>query len=106
MTSLYGYSILNLLAVLTFIFVLMYVLKKLKLAKYAQNRHIRIINSVPIGGKEKILLLEVNNTFLLLGATPNHIETLYVFDELKETQTVTANGGNEIREPTFSALGG
>ncbi len=106
MTSLYGYSILNLLAVLTFIFVLMYVVKKLKLSKYAQNRHIKIINSVPIGGKEKILLLEVNNTFLLLGATPNHIETLYVFDELKETQTVTANAGNEIREPTFSALGG
>jgi flagellar protein FliO/FliZ len=66
----------------------MYVVKKLKLAKYTQNKHIKVINSVPVGGKEKILLLEVNNTYLLIGATPNSIETLYVFDQLQQPQTV------------------
>lgn len=61
---------------------LVFLLRKFKLAKYASNKHIKIVNIVPIGAKERIILLEVNKTILLVGATPSHIETLYVFNEL------------------------
>lgn len=65
----------------------MYVAKKLKLAKNNGNKQINIINAVSIGAKEKILLVEVNNTTLLLGATPNHIETLHIFYELDQAKS-------------------
>ena len=73
----------NLGIVLGFMFILLYAGKKLKLRKLSTNKHVRIINVTPVGVKEKIILLEVNNTVLLVGSTPNHIGTLYVFNELE-----------------------
>jgi flagellar biogenesis protein FliO len=60
-------------------------MKKFKLANNVGDRQIKIMNAVSIGAKEKILLVEVNKTVLLLGATPSHIETLYVFHDVTET---------------------
>lgn len=79
----------NLGIVLGFMFILLYAGKKLKLRKISTNKHVRIINVTPVGVKEKIILLEVNNTILLVGATPNHIETLYVFNELELPKSST-----------------
>ncbi len=84
MANEYMHVIINLLLVLSVMFVLMFILKKVKLGKHAWNKHIKIINTISIGTKEKLMLVEVNKMFLLLGATPNHIETLYVFNELAE----------------------
>jgi flagellar protein FliO/FliZ len=86
MGSEYTHVFLNLFAVIALMGLLFFLMKKFKLAKYASNKHIKIINIVPIGTKEKVILMEVNNTMLLLGATPNHIETLYVFNELMPTE--------------------
>lgn len=83
MGSEYIHMALNLVAVIGLMLLLAFVMKKLKLPKQIGNQRIKIINTVPIGAKEKIILLEVNNTILLLGATPNHVETLYVFDSLE-----------------------
>lgn len=77
----YLHIILNMLLVIGLIIVCMFTLKKIRAVKYANNKSIRVVNVVPIGTKEKIILVEVNNTTLVLGATPNHIETLYVFNE-------------------------
>lgn len=96
MMGLYGHGILNLLLVLAVMVAAMYAVKKLKLSRHAQNRHIKIINSVAIGGKEKLLLVEVNNAYLLIGATPNHIETLHVFDGLEQEKT------KESEHPSFT----
>ena len=85
----YTHIILNLVAVLVLMFGLVFILKKLKLSKFATNKHIKIINMVAVGAKEKIILMEVNNAFLLVGATPNHIETLYVFNELEPVKSTT-----------------
>lgn len=83
MLSEYNHMILNLLGVLILMLIVLYLLKRFKVAKDAKNQHIKIINTVAIGAKERLILMEVNNTILLVGATPSHIETLYVFDELE-----------------------
>ena len=46
----------------------------------------KILNTISIGTKEKIILMEVNHRTLLLGSTPTHITTLYVFDEIEENE--------------------
>ncbi len=88
MASQYIHMIVNLLAILAVMFGIILVSKKFKLSKYAGNKYIKIINMVPVGAKEKIILVEVNQAYLLLGATPNHIETLHVFNELISTPTL------------------
>lgn len=82
MSSEYARIIYSLVIVFGLIFVLLYCLKKFKLTRLVGNKHINIINSVSIGLKERIMLIEVNKVFLLIGSTPSHIETLYVFNEL------------------------
>lgn len=78
----YWHMIFNLLGVIILMVVLFYLLKKVRMVKQQPAKHMKIINIVPIGSKEKVILMEVNKTVLLIGATPSHIETLYVFNEL------------------------
>ena len=88
MGSEYAHIILNLMVVIALLAVLFFVAKKLKVNKYSENKKINILNAVSIGTKEKILLLEVNNAILLIGATPSHIETLYVFGESESEKII------------------
>lgn len=98
MDNMYSQMILNLAIVLSLMVLLMYVGKKLKSRKTSHNKHIKIINVTPIGTKEKIILMEVNNTILLVGSTPNRIETLYVFNELEQPKPTTES----TEKPNFS----
>jgi flagellar biosynthetic protein FliO len=76
----YSHMAINLIGIVLILLVLMYILKKVRTSKVTNNRDIKIINAVSIGAKEKVILLEVNNTTLLVGATPNQIATLHVFN--------------------------
>jgi flagellar biosynthetic protein FliO len=100
MDSAYNHMVFNLVIVLAFLMVLAYIAKKVKLKKFSSNKHINIINTIPIGTKEKIFLIEVNNTTLLIGSTPNHIETLYVFNKLGTINAVNDDASNH--HVTFS----
>lgn len=82
----YWHMVFNLLGVVALMLVLLFLLKKIKLTKQVSNKHIKIINVMPIGSKEKLMLVEVNNMSFLIGATPSHIETLYVFSDMEELQ--------------------
>jgi len=90
MASEYLHVLMSLVIVIFCMAGLMFFLKKFRWSKNIWNKHIKIINMTSIGGKEKLILVEVNNVFLLLGATPAHIETLYVFNELADAVAVTA----------------
>jgi flagellar protein FliO/FliZ len=82
----YLHMIENLVVGLSALLLFAYIVKKIKFGKTPVDQHIKIIHAIPIGSKEKILLMTVNNTKLLIGATPNHIETLYVFSEAANTE--------------------
>ena len=84
MGSEYTHVVINLFLVLSLMLGLAYLAKKFKFKHLTKNQYIKVIQAVSIGSREKIILMEVNNTILLLGATPHQIETLYVFDSLKE----------------------
>ncbi|RDI39966.1 flagellar biosynthetic protein FliO [Aquicella lusitana] len=89
----YTHVIFNLFIVTSLIIILFFILKKFKLGRYKNSSYIRVMHVLPIGAKEKILFVEVNNTFILLGVTANHIEKLHVFDSLntEELKEHTAN---------------
>lgn len=81
MLSEYFYSAFNLLVVLALAFSLLFFVKKSKLNKFNKNKLINIIQVVPIGAKEKIILVEVYGSFILLGATATNIQMLHVFNQ-------------------------
>lgn len=81
----------NLLGVLIVLLLALYILKKFRASRYQKNKLIKILNIVPIGSKEKIILMNVNNTTLLVGATPNHIETLFVFNEFESEKMLSTD---------------
>lgn len=93
----YGQNAIKLIGIIIFILVLMYVLKRLRQTKFADSPEIRVINTVAIGTKERIILMEANNTMLLIGATPNHISTLHVFDDSAPEQGIK-NEFESLRE--------
>jgi flagellar protein FliO/FliZ len=80
MESTYVSMLLNLILVLSLILLGTYLLRKFRFNRLTQNNPIQILNSVSIGSKEKIILLSVNNRCLLVGATHQSIQTLYIFD--------------------------
>jgi flagellar protein FliO/FliZ len=45
------------------------------------GRRIRIIESLAVGMKEKVLLMEVGGTQILVGASPSGLRTLHVLDK-------------------------
>lgn len=100
MRSEYTHVILNLFAVMVLIYGLFFLLKKFKLAKYSTDKQMNIVNMVSIGAKEKIILLEVNNVMLLVGATPNQIATLHVFDAAESKKSSALEDSQQ--NPTFS----
>lgn len=102
MESEYAHAMLNLLVVMVLMLGLFFAARKFKLVKNAANKHVNIVNAVSIGAKEKILLIEVNNVQLLVGATPNHIETLFVFNEMESAKSETAE--KDRQKVSFSEL--
>jgi len=100
MTSEYLYSAFNLLIVLGIMFFLFFLLKKFKLKQRGQNKFINVVQIVPLGSKEKIILVDVNQSLILLGATANQISTLHVFNEMDSKDLIS-----EINvAPKFSLL--
>lgn len=95
MESEYLHFGLNLLAVMALLIGLGFLLKKINKVKYSGNKQIKIMNVVSIGAKEKIILLEVNGSTLLIGATANHIEMLHKFSDLEPLHS------DQHREPIF-----
>lgn len=82
MDAAYSHLIINLMIISILIIVLALVMKKFKISKYINNPHIKVLTAISVGHKEKLILIQIKDKQLLLGATPTHIETLQVFDEI------------------------
>lgn len=45
------------------------------------NRHIKVLSVMPLGTREKLMVVKAFDDYLLLGVTTNNINTLHRFDE-------------------------
>lgn len=62
------------------IFALAWIAKRLGGARLMQQSCMDIVASTPLGTREKLVLVKVENTKILLGVTSNSITRLHVFD--------------------------
>jgi flagellar protein FliO/FliZ len=71
----------GLLFILGLILALAWFVKRIGQGGMTANNHLRILASLPLGTRERLALVDVGGKQILLGLTPQNINTLHVFDE-------------------------
>lgn len=72
---------LGLLLVVGLIVVMGYLMRRVGPLAPQGGQHIRLISALPMGPRDRLLLVDVGGKQILLGASPGRINTLHVFDE-------------------------
>jgi flagellar protein FliO/FliZ len=67
--------------ILVLIYGLSWFVKRFAQGGFTQNPAMKIICSMPLGTRERLMLVDVGGKQLLLGVTASQINTLHVFDE-------------------------
>ena len=87
-TSMSAFSFMNMLnmvmglvVVIALILGLAWVLKKYGRLPSHNMVDMKVLGGLSLGTREKAILIEVENTRLLVGVTPGHIQTLHVLGE-------------------------
>ncbi|EIK45943.1 flagellar protein FliO [Cellvibrio sp. BR] len=70
-----------LFGIIVLIFAISWFVKRFGQGGFTQNQHIKIIATMPLGTRERIVLIEAGGQQLLLGITAAAINTLHVFNE-------------------------
>ena len=91
----------SLLGGLTLIIVLIYGLswfvKRFAQGGFMHNPSMKVVSTLPMGTRERLMLVDVGGKQLLLGVTATQINTLHVFDEpvvpTEKVQTEKAQAG-------------
>jgi flagellar protein FliO/FliZ len=76
-----GSWLLSSLLVIGLILVLGFLLKKSKLTQVIGGGQMKVIASLPLGYKEKLLVVKVGEQQLLLGVTPQQVNFLYRLEQ-------------------------
>lgn len=71
---------LALLGVIGLIFAISWFVKRFSHGTFSANTHIKIISAMPLGTRERIVLIDAGGQQLLLGITSTNINTLHVFE--------------------------
>lgn len=74
-------TIMGLGIVIGSILVLAWLLKRLRVSQALRSQDIKILSSMAMGTREKIVLVEVENKKILLGFAPGNISSLHVFTD-------------------------
>jgi flagellar protein FliO/FliZ len=98
-----GEMTLALLVVLAAIFALAWLMRQLRGGSARMGGAIDVVANVPLGQKERAVLLKVGNNQILVGVAPGRVNTLYVLPEpLQLTRTAVPEASE--RTPSFRAL--
>jgi len=77
----------GLVLVLALIFLCLWGLKKLNRWTSPAGGQMRLLGGVSLGGREKLLLVEVGEIQLILGVAPGRVPTLHVLEGQQRLQT-------------------
>ena len=88
--------IFSLLLVLAAVVVVAWILKRINLPQRGTGSLLKVISGVAVGQRERIVLVEINDTWLVVGVAPGQVRTLHSMPkaELLTPQTETLNTAN------------
>ena len=79
----------GLLLILAIIAVLAWLVRRTGQFNSAANGEMKIIAGLSLGSREKAILLQVGEQQILVGVTPQHIQTLHILESKVETDKKT-----------------
>lgn len=88
---------LGLLAVVALIFACAWLLRRMHGLTGVSNQSLKVVSVMALGARERIALIDVAGTQILVGITPTAIRTLHVFDEPVVTADSKAASGDFAR---------
>lgn len=91
--------VMALFGIIVLIFAISWFVKRFGHGGFIQNQHIKIIATMPLGTRERIVLIDAGGQQLLLGITAAAINTLHVFDEplvLPEREPVASDFSRKL----------
>lgn len=72
--------------IIAILFLTLHIMKRLQQVKVSnQHNAIKIVSGLNMGVRDKLVLVEVNNTQILLSVTPGDINSLHVFDSKEKS---------------------
>ncbi|WP_173052003.1 flagellar biosynthetic protein FliO [Candidatus Nitrotoga sp. AM1P] len=88
--------IFSLLLVLAAVVLVAWILKRINLPQHAAGNLIKVQAAVAVGQRERIVLVEINDTWLVVGVAPGQVRTLHSMPkaELPTTQVSMAINTN------------
>ena len=98
-----GEVTLALLLVLGAVFALAWLLKRVRAFSSRVGAAVDVLAQLPLGQKERAVLIKVGTTQILLGVAPGRVNTLYVLPEPLDVSRAPAASGNDANSP-FRAL--
>ena len=72
---------LSLLLVLAAIVAVAWLLKRMNVAQQGRGNLLKVIGSVAVGQRERVVLIEIGETWLLVGVGPGQIRTLHTLEK-------------------------
>lgn len=84
------------------IFLLALLMRKFSMMPGASSGPIKVISGISIGGKERLLLIEVGGEQILVGTSPGSIKKIHKLSSMLPTQSKETN--KEIGKQSFSKL--
>ncbi len=86
--------LLSLLLVLAAVVLVAWVLKRIKLPQQGAGSALKVISGVAVGQRERVVLVEVNDTWLIVGVAPGQVNALHTLPKgaLPVTTSNTASG--------------
>lgn len=95
--------IFSLLLVLAAIVLVAWFLRRMNAAQQGTGKRIKLLGGVPIGQRERIVLVEVQDTWLVIGVGPGQIRTLHTLQK-QESQGTESSALNPLPDSKFARL--
>lgn len=81
--------IFSLILVLAAIVLVAWLLKRMNLAQQGAGHQLKVLGGVSIGQRERIVLVEIKDTWLVVGVGPGQIRTLHTLQKTADTEQTT-----------------
>ena len=94
----------GLIVVVGMILVLAWMLRRMNRIQGSVQGRMRILAGLPLGSRERVVLLQVGDEQILLGVAPGRVSRLHVMEHPLETKPETAEPGESFRARLAAAM--
>lgn len=97
-------TLVGLAVVVALVFVCAWLARRLGLQPTGRGQLVRTVGGVSLGGKERVAVVEIGDTWLVVGAAPGNVRLLHTMPA--PTASASAAAGGDDDQATESALPG